>query len=187
MARVVRQTGDGESVAVAFRWSVAMQEHAMSSFSDNESDIKELESALQKSDDLLKKTGAILWTGSSGKQIFLGVAAFKVTGAAPQELLSAMRKARLKAQGYLAEHFRRVVTQKQHLRAELVLIPSTPVLKAVDSYLDRLKNRTDGTLGKGPKPIVMADCGVSEIFAEIITIGNVKYAVSVCCLTVHAR
>lgn len=187
VARIVRQTGEGESVAVAFRWSVAMQKRAMSALSNNETDTDELEVELQKSDDLFKKTGPILWTSSSGRQVFLGIAAFKVLGAAPREFLSAMRMAKLKAQGYLAEHFRRVVTQRQHLCEELVSNSSTSVLKALNSYLNELKNQTAGALGKGMKSIVVADCGVSEIVAGIKTIGNVKYAVSVCCLTVHAR
>ena len=54
---------------------------------------------------------------------------------------------------------------------------------ALDSFLQEIKSRTKGALGNGLNAIVVTEYGVSEIFSEIKTVGNVKYAVSVCCLT----
>lgn len=183
VARIVRQTSDGESVAVAFRWSVAMQEQAMSGLASKEGRIEELEAELQKSNDLIKRTGPVLWTGSSGQKRFLGIAASKVDEMTSKGIRTAMRLAKVKAQGYLAEHFRRVLTEGWHLDEYIVIKPSLPAPMALESFIHGIKSRTEGMLGNGLNAIVATDYGVSEIFSEIKTVGNVRYAVSVCCLT----
>ena len=183
VTRIVRQSIDGVSVAVAFRWSVAMQERAMSNLLDKEGDTAELESELQRCDNLEKRGGPVVWTCSSGKKRFLGIATFKISGTTPRELLSAMRLAKMKAQGHLAEHFKRIVVEELHLREEMMVNHSSSVSKTLSSFLHELKSKTNGTLGRGAKSIAATDYGVSEVFSAIKAIGDVKYAISVCCLT----
>jgi len=183
VARIVRQKSDGESVAVAFRWSVAMQEQAMSGLASKEGRIEELEAELQKCNDLVKRTGPVLWTGSSGQKRFLGIAASKVDEMTSKGIRTAMRLAKVKAQRYLGEHFRRVLTEGRHLSEDIVTKPSLSAPMALDSFMQEIKSRTRGALGNGLNAIVATDYGISEIFSEIKTVGNVRYAVSVCCLT----
>lgn len=183
VVRVVRKANDGESVAVAVLWSIAKQKHAMSALTDLAGNTDEIVAELRKCGDLERRTGPVLWTCASGQRRFLGIAACKVKGATSGELLSAMRLAKVKAQGNLAQHFKCVITEERHLREDLVERTSTSVLVALNSFLHVLASRTRGMLGIGRKALTSTDYGVAEIFTEIKTVGDVKYAVSVCCLT----
>lgn len=185
VARVVRKTIHGDSVAVAVLWSIAKQEHAMSALANADGSTDEIVAELRKCSDLEMRTGPVLWTCASGQRRFLGIAACKVTGTTSAALRSAMRLARVKAQKYLAEHFRRVVTEERHLRGDFVEKQSTPNSLAIslNSYLHALGTRTRGTLGIGNKTLTSTDYGVSEILTEIKTFDNEKFVLSVCCLT----
>ena len=185
VARIVRNTNDGESVAVAVLWSIEKQEHAMSALTRLDGSTDEIIADLRKCSDLERRTGPVLWTCSSGQRRFLGIAACKVTGATLGALRSAMRLAKVKAQKNLAEHFRRVVTDERHLREDFVEKQSTPTSLpiALNSFLHVLGSKTRGALGIGKKTLTSSDYGVSEILSEIKTVDNEKYAISVCCLT----
>ena len=183
VARVVQKTNDGESVAVAVLWSVAKQAHAISALVNTEGDTDEIVAELRKCDDLIRRTGPVLWTCASGQRRFLGIAACKVKGTTSGELLSAIRLAKVKAQGNLAQHFKCVITEERHLRANLVERTSTSVPVALKSFLRVLASRTRGTLGVGRKVLTSTDYGVAEIFTEIKAADDGKYALSVCCLT----
>lgn len=183
VARIVRKSSDGESVAVAVLWSIARQERAMSSLANTGGNVKEVVAELQKCNDLVNRTGPVLWNCASGQQRFLGVAACKVTGATPMEIRSAMRVATVKAQRNLAEHFRRVITEEHRLNADSTDKSASSASVALNSFLSTIKSQTGGTLGRGRKALTSTDYGVSEILSEIRTIDNAKYALSVCCLT----
>ena len=185
VVRIVRRTHDGESVAVAVLWSIAKQKHAMSALTNLDGNTDEIITELRKCCDLERRTGPVLWTCSSGRRRFLGIAACKVTGTTPGALRSAMRLAKVKAQKNLAEHFRRVVTDERHLREDVIEKQSAPTSLpiALNSFLHVLGFQTRGTLGVGKKTLTSSDYGVSEILSEIKTVDNEKYAISVCCLT----
>ena len=185
VARIVRKSSDGESVAVAVLWSIARQERAMSSLANTGGNVKEVVAELQKCNDLVNRTGPVLWNCASGQQRFLGVGVCKFSGEAPKEIRSAMRLATVKAQRNLAEHFRRVitVTEEHCLNADSTDKSASSASAALNSFLSTIKSQTRGTLGHGRKALTLTDYGVSEILSEIRTIDNVKYALSVCCLT----
>ena len=190
VARIIQKTSDGESVAVAVLWSIAKQNDAMSALSalaNVEGDTKEIVAELKKCDDLMKRAGPVLWKSASGQRRFLGIAACKVKGTTTRELLSAMRLAKINAQKNLAQHFRCAISDERHLGGAFTEGTPTSVPKALNSFLQVVRSRTKGTIGFGKESLASTDYGVAEIFTEIKTVDNVKYAMSVCCLTTGAE
>ena len=182
VVRIQRHMGGVDVVAVAIRWSVQKQQEAMNALMQVGKGVHELESELRACETLVDRTGPVLWRSASGIGTYLGISAIKINGTSSRDLLSAMRLAKIKAQGYLAEHFRCAVTDVSHLRTEVTSRQPDAPLKVLQSFLREGSLRSCGIIGNSKASIVCTDYGVMEVFSGIKTVNNVKYAISVCCL-----
>ena len=175
VARVTRKAENGRiAVGIALRWTLSQELSAAEALTVPMGEQDALSYELRGTKHLERMGGAQVWmVGESSAVWLLGIGVAEVKSARTIDMRNAMRMAQLKARRYLSLHLCQYNRDEATLKRDFVKEDDESCQSSDLDALHILKS----------KGVVGAAHGISDVYEQVVDVGERRYAICVTCLS----